>query len=187
MLPAGEGPEVYGLHANAAISRDLQVGALMDASMYVACSSFPLTPFACRLCPDISAHGPCSTSYPHFLQATRTLLDSVGQTLTGFGAGSPHADAKPPAGTGSGAPTPQGHPRQAPPQKDSSSSSSVAAATAAEVLEKLPQEFDLVAAAARYPPSYSDSMNTVLVQVGRLACGSGLQYFLEQEGGDEDA
>lgn len=44
---------------------------------------------------------------------------------------------------------------------------------AAEVLERLPMNFDLEAVEGAYPQDYLNSMNTVLVQVG--ACRDGLQ------------
>lgn len=102
------------------------------------------------------------------LDSLLTLQSSSSSSAGGGGkAGAARTSVAAPAGTAvSAAPA-----APAPAQSAARSAEDVIAAIAADILGRLPPNFDVEAAEAAFPSSYHNSMNTVLVQVrGHAAC-----------------
>lgn len=141
-LPLSTAPAVFGLHDNADIAKDLQESQLLLDSLLLTQSSSS-TPVPAAAKP--SPRPRSSTA------ASSAGAAAVVDACEGGAAGAAAAPA---------------------PMLAIRSADDVIAEVAADVLGRLPPNFDLEAAERAYPQDYYNSMNTVLVQVRGSWLGS---------------
>lgn len=153
-LPLGQKPEVFGLHENADITKDLQeTQTVLDSILVTA--------------PSVSTRSGGSEA------AGSGAGKKDGPGAAAGKKGGPAADAggSPSSETGSPAaasvaPAADGlsSMETATLAPSTSTRESVVSDMARDILSRLPPLFDVEAAATKYPVSYNESMNTVLVQ-----------------------
>ncbi|WIA36351.1 hypothetical protein OEZ86_007670 [Tetradesmus obliquus] len=140
-LPLSTAPAVFGLHDNADIAKDLQESQLLlDSLLLTQSSSSTPAPAAPK-----PAAGPRSSTAA---SSTGAAAAADAQDSSASGTAAAAAAAAVPA---------------------IRSAEDVIAEVAADILGRLPPNFDLEAAERAYPQDYYNSMNTVLVQeLGRF-------------------